>query len=536
MSCIQVPGELRPVPPALLAVLADVEDRVSDPGTAALFRSCFTSTWSTTMHHQPDGTTFVVTGDIPAMWLRDSAAQVRPYLVAASDPEVGAALVGVLRRQVRAVLLDPYANAFNAGPFGHHADPFDVPVPNPDVWERKYEVDSLCAPLQLAYALWTATGRTDHLDDELRAAARSIVALWRREQDHAGSDYRFLRTDGPFAGDSLPGGGHGGPVARTGMTWSGFRPSDDACTFGYLVPSNAMAAVSLTGLVELAHGPLADPELAADAAELGAEIATGVDAARTADGILPYETDGLGHHVLMDDANVPSLLSLPYLGWCATDDPDYLATRRLLLSERNPFWFAGGHAAGIGSPHTPTGWVWPIALAMEGLTSGTAEGRAAALAVLGRTHDGTGLMHESFDVDAPAKYTRPWVRLGQRPLRRAGAGDGGPRPLGALPPLLAHHDAAQPLRRQRSPQPDADCDALRERRSTRPQRRAGRQSRHGAPAAITAARCPRDHRTRTTTQVRRCARCGGGDQVADHRDDHHARNLAQVGRCSALPP
>ncbi len=407
MCDIQVPGELRPLPAALLAVLADVEHQLADANAAALFRNCFTSTWSTTMHHQPDGTTFVVTGDIPAMWLRDSAAQVRPYLVAAGDPEVGSALVGVLRRQVRSVLLDPYANAFNAVPSGHHADPFDVPVPHPGVWERKYEVDSLCAPLQLAYALWKATGRADHLDEEFRAAARSIVALWRLEQDHGRSGYRFLRTDGAFAGDSLPRDGRGAPVARTGMTWSGFRPSDDACTYGYLVPSNAMAAVSLTGLVEMALGPLADPGLATDAAALGAEIAAGVDAALV-DGVLPYETDGLAHHVLMDDANVPSLLSLPYLGWCADDDPLYVATREVLLGERNPFYFAGGQAAGIGSPHTPTGWVWPIALAMEGLTSGTAEGRAAALEVLRRTHDGTGLMHESFDVDDPSKYTRPW--------------------------------------------------------------------------------------------------------------------------------
>nr|WP_214316959.1 glycoside hydrolase family 125 protein [Nonomuraea sediminis] len=366
---------------------------------AGLVRGCLTNTWATSMRPVGDGEVFVITGDIPAMWLRDSTAQVRPYLaVAGQDPSVADALAGVSRRQVRYVLTDPYANAFNEGPDGGRAYPFDVPPPGPWVWERKYEVDSLAAVLQLAYALWRATGRTDHLDDRFTEAAWAIVRLWRLEQRHDGSPYAFERNEGPWAGDSLS----GTPVGWTGMTWSGFRPSDDPCSYGYLVPSNALASVSLRGLAEMT----ADAELALESLALADEIDAGIRAHAVVDGVLAYEVDGLGGALLADDANLPSLLSLPFTGWCTYDDPLYLATRELVLSPANPWYFSGKAAAGIGSPHTEPGYVWPLALAARGLTApGEAE---EMLAVLARTTGGTGLMHESFDADDPSRFTREW--------------------------------------------------------------------------------------------------------------------------------
>jgi meiotically up-regulated gene 157 (Mug157) protein len=354
---------------------------------------------------------FVKTGDIPAMWLRDSTAQVRPYLAVATDPEVGDVLAGVSRRQIRCVLLDPYANAFNDGPTGAHGEPADRPTPGTWVWERKYELDSLCAPLQLAYAIRRATGREDHLDDAFHRAAWTIVRLWRAEQSHAHSPYRFVRPSGPFASDSLPQGGRGAPVRRTGMTWSGFRPSDDPCRHGYLVPANALASASLHGLAELATSALHDAELAHESWTLADEIDAGIlaNAVVEADGasVLAYEVDGLGATLLGDDANLPSLLSLPLSGWCAPQDPLYQATRRLVLSKANPSYFSGRHASGVGSMHTPDGHVWPLAIATAGLT-GDGNAAAQALDTLATTTAGTGLMHESFHADDPGHFTRDW--------------------------------------------------------------------------------------------------------------------------------
>lgn len=354
---------------------------------------------------------FVKTGDIPAMWLRDSTAQVRPYLAVATDPEVGDVLAAVSRRQIRCVLLDPYANAFNDGPTGAHGEPGDLPTPGDWVWERKYELDSLCAPLQLAYALRRATGREDHLDEAFHRAAWLIVRLWRAEQSHAHWPYRFVRPSGPFAGDSLPFNGRGARVGWTGMTWSGFRPSDDACVHGYLIPANALASTSLHGLAELAAAVLDDTELAHECWRLADEIDAGILAHGVveADGasVLAYEVDGLGAALLGDDANLPSLLSLPLSGWCAPEDPLYRATRRFALSEANPSYFSGSYASGIGSTHTPDRHIWPLAIATAGLT-GSADEAARALEMLAATTAGTGLMHESFHVDAPGRFTRDW--------------------------------------------------------------------------------------------------------------------------------
>ncbi|WP_102124704.1 glycoside hydrolase family 125 protein [Deinococcus planocerae] len=383
------------------------------PRLAAMFESCLTSTLETTVRPQSDGTTFVITGDIPAMWLRDSAAQVRPYLLLApSDPAASDLIAGVVRRQVEYVLHDPYANAFNETASGARWED-DQTEMSDLVWERKYEVDSLCAVLHLAFQLWRATGRTDHLDTRFRAAAALILEVWRREQRHeAESPYRFVRTAWQERGQ-LPRGGLGSPIAETGMTWSGFRPSDDACRYGYLVPSNMYAVVVLGHLERLADEVLDDLDLLREARSLAASIQAGLDAHAKVEHpefgtIYAYEVDGLGNYLLMDDANVPSLLSLPYLGSCAQDDPLYLNTRRFVLSRANPYFYSGRAAAGVGSPHTPTGYVWPIALAIQGLTATDDVERLEMLRLLETTDAGTLWMHESFSADDPRRFTRPW--------------------------------------------------------------------------------------------------------------------------------
>ena len=355
-----------------------------------------------------DGSVHVGTGDIPAMWLRDSAAQVRPLLALAKEaPDVVELVAGVLRRQVELVLIDPRANAFNPGPTGS-AMRRDFRDQSPWVFERKYAVDSLCAPLTLAWLLWLTTGSTAHVDARFHAAARAIVDLWRSEQQHDRRSYALRRRLARRRA-SLSHRGRGAPVARTGMTWSGFRPSDDACVLGFHIPANALAAISLERVTQL----LGDECLAADAAQLAAEIRTGIadhgvvehpDAGR----IYAYEVDGRGGVLLQDDANVPSLLSLPYLGFCAPADPLYRTTRAFALGGGNPLFAKGRATRGIGSDHTRRGWVWPLALAMEGLTAAADEERHDALSRLEAlvTRDGT--FHESVDANDPRRFTRRW--------------------------------------------------------------------------------------------------------------------------------
>ncbi|WP_082592663.1 glycoside hydrolase family 125 protein [Paenibacillus sp. Soil766] len=387
--------------------------KVERPKLAAMFGECFANTFQTTIQQLEDDSTFVITGDIPAMWLRDSSAQVRTYLLLAKeDPQIADMIEGVVKRQVLYIGLDPYANAFNKEPHGagHQQD---ITQMSPWIWERKYEIDSLCYPIQLSYLLWKVTGRTTQFTDDFRSAALSILHLWRVEQEHeTQSPYRFQRLNCPPT-DTLTREGLGSEVSYTGMTWSGFRPSDDACTYGYLVPSNMFAVVVLGYLVEIANEVWQDTEVSKEALRLAAEIRNGIETSGiiqhpTLGAMYAYETDGLGAYHLMDDANVPSLLSIPYLGYTDISDPMYQRTRNFVLSEANPYYYKGKVAEGIGSPHTPERYIWPISLAVQGLTASSREEKLRLLDLLADTDAGTGFMHEGFHVDDPAKFTRPW--------------------------------------------------------------------------------------------------------------------------------
>lgn len=397
-------------PQALAGLVAAVGDRLGARVGDAVGR-CMADTLERTITRHPDGTAFVITGDIPAMWLRDSTTQLAPFLhLVGADERLADTIAAVSRRQQESVLRDPYANAFNDGPTG--AGHRDRTSQSPWVWERKYEIDSLAYPVQLAYDLWRITGRTDHLA-RFGQVGRTVVDLWRAEQrHHEGSPYTFERTDCPPS-DTLVRDGRGPEGAFTGMTWAGFRPSDDACRYGYNVPGNAFAVVVLGYLAELASEVLGDHTLADDATALRAELERGIREHGVVPGpagvpVYAYEVDGLGGVLLADDANSPSLLSLPLLGWCRADDPLYAATRDLILSDANPYHYSGAAASGIGSPHTPPGHVWPIALAIQGLTSTDPAERRRLLDLILATDAGTGAVHESFHVDDPAVYTREW--------------------------------------------------------------------------------------------------------------------------------
>ena len=383
------------------------------PKLARMFRQCFPNTLETTTELLEDGTTYVFTGDIPAMWLRDSTAQVRHYVpLAATDAQLQRIIEGLIRRQITYVGIDPYANAFNKEP-NDRSYSEDLTEHNPWVWERKYEIDSLCYPLQLSYLYWKATGQSGIFDAEFKTAVEKIVELWRVEQRHGEkSSYRFQRLHCPPS-DTLTRDGLGAPVENTGMTWSGFRPSDDACHYGYLIPSNMFAVVVLGYVEEIAREVYEDSDLLRSVASLRDEIDRGIEQFGLYEHeefgtIYAYETDGRGNFNLMDDANVPSLLSIPYMGYAAANDPIYQNTRRFLLSHHNPYFNEGKHARGIGSPHTPEGYIWPISLAMQGLTSTDPREMDELIDMLERTDADTGFMHEGFDPDDPVQFTREW--------------------------------------------------------------------------------------------------------------------------------
>ncbi len=408
--------------PVIEQVIADVGGKIRDPNLSALFRNCFPNTLNTTVTLGTDDAgrpdTFVVTGDIDAMWLRDSTAQVWPYLpFAPADPALQRLLQGVIHRQVRCVLSDPYANAFNRTP--HRSDwVTDLTEMTDDLHERKYELDSLCAVLRLSWGYYETTKDTSCFDGRWHAAMQRIVATIRREQastEEAAQDagaYRFQRVS-PIPTETLAGGGLGQPAQRCGLSKSPFRPSDDAALLPFLIPANALAVVGLRQLAILWRYVVGRPEDAAGAESLADEIDQGIRAHAivrhpTQGNIFAYEVDGFGSHYCMDDANVPSLLSLPYLGYCPPEDPLYVRTRGFILSHANPYYAAGQAGRGVGSPHTGAGTIWPIAVTMQALTSQSEDEIQTCLQTLKETHVGTGFMHESFWKDDPTRYTRSW--------------------------------------------------------------------------------------------------------------------------------
>ena len=399
------------IPGALHAHIDAYCDRLPDEKLRRLYRRCALSTWKTALREQEDGTVFVLTGDIPAMWLRDSAAQVTHYLPLSADPEVGAVVEGVIRRQLMYIAIDPYTNAFNPAPNGE-GWVNDLPDHGPWAHERKYEVDSLCYPIRLLYLYWKHSGSDTLIREKLEETMSIILQVWRTEQHHMEqSPYWFVRpSDNP---PCLPCEGKGNPVVYTGMTWSGFRPSDDPCTYGYLTASNMFAVVVLGYAAEMLRTVCGNEALAAACDALRAELDEAIQRHAVVEHptygpVYACETDGMGHYSMLDDANVPSLLSIPYIGYASVDDPIYQNTRRFLLGKDNPYYYEGTYARGIGSPHTPSRYVWHLALVMQGLTAVTAQEKREMLSMIAATDGGTDLLHEGFFVDDPTVYTREW--------------------------------------------------------------------------------------------------------------------------------
>lgn len=400
---------------SLEALIREVKEKLSSHREIAeVFDRCYRNTMQKTVERLEDGTTYVITGDIPAMWLRDSTAQMRPYLIlAAGNEEMADIIEGLIKRQVACIHIDPYANAFNREANGACWEQ-DKTLRNDWVWERKYEIDSLCYPVQLMYLFWKVTNRTEFFDLSIKKALEKIIQVFRIEQNHEEkSEYSFIRKN-TFFTDTLSRGGKGALVKPgIGLTWSGFRPSDDACTYGYLIPSNMFAVVILGYMEEIAEVIYNDTVLMQEANELKREIKAGIEnfgitAKEGYGNVYAYEVDGFGQFNLMDDANVPSLLSMEYLGYQPERKEVAENTRKLILSEANPYYYEGSKASGIGSSHTPVGYIWHISLAMEGLTTKDKNKKLSILKKMVKTDGDTEFMHESFNPDNPREYTREW--------------------------------------------------------------------------------------------------------------------------------
>ena len=396
----------------MYAYLDEMCGRIEDEKLREMFRKCYLNTLETTVKYDKDGNVFIITGDIEAMWLRDSSVQVSHYVrLAGKDEDAKELIVSLLKRQFALICLDPYANAFNeeANGRGHiHDETMKLDI----VWERKYEIDSLIYPLRLLNRYYQHTSDGGIFDELFFKTYKTILDTLIVEQDYKDSPYYFRRAaDGGI--DTLDNNGKGPDYAYTGMVRSAFRPSDDRCIYPFLVPSNMFIVAVLKELsANLENAGIAD--IYADTAKkLCSEIEEGIEKYAVVETeefgkIYAYEVDGLGNKLMMDDANVPSLMSLPYLGYCAKDDEMYLNTRNFVLSKSNPYFFEGKAAKGVGSPHTPKDYIWHIALVMEALTSAKEEDTERILNLLMSTDADTGFMHEGFDCNNPYEFTRSW--------------------------------------------------------------------------------------------------------------------------------
>ncbi len=397
----------------------DALARVS-PKLWQMFQNCFPNTLDTTVF--PSGErTFVITGDIDAMWLRDSGAQVWTYMpYIKEDAELRRLVRGVIMQQLEFICLDPYANAFLSDTTHVSEWASDFTTMKKGVHERKYELDSLCYPLRLAYQYWLLTGDDSIFGDTWAKAMDAILGLMREQQRTMGTktSYRFGRTS-HSAYETTGNYGYGHPARPCGMVASFFRPSDDAQTFPYLIPANIFAESVLRKAAVVLAEVNRDETRAKECRAIADDIHRGLQEHATVEHpvygrVYAYEVDGFGSHLLMDDANAPSLLSLPYLcpELVSMNDPVYLNTRRMIWSEANPYFFTGtveGEKVGaIGSPHTGLGNVWPMSIIMKGLTTNDRNEQRECVRLLTLTDGGTGYMHESFNPNDPTRFTRSW--------------------------------------------------------------------------------------------------------------------------------
>eukprot|EP01133_Synstelium_polycarpum_P003165 gene3165-3618_t len=399
------------------AAIQTFKAKVKNPELCWLFENCFPNTLDTTVYYKEENghpDTYVITGDIDAMWLRDSSAQVWPYLQFVNEDEhLKKLIAGVIFHQTKCILKDPYANAFYGDPNKVGEWKSDQTTMLPGVHERKWEIDSLCYPVRLAYHYWKKTKDSQPFTEDWKEAIKLTLKTFKDQQRKSGNGPYHFQRETLKPTDSQPMAGYGFPVKPVGLICSAFRPSDDATIFPFLIPSNFFAVSSLKQASEMVTAIFKDTTLAAELTKLALEVEAAIQKYGIVNHpeygkIYAFEVDGFGNAYLMDDANVPSLLALPYLGAIDVKQEIYQNTRKFVLSENNPFYFKGTAAEGIGGPHVGQDMIWPMSITMRALTSSDREEIKRCIQSLQKTHAGKGFMHESFHKDDPSNFTRAW--------------------------------------------------------------------------------------------------------------------------------
>ena len=402
---------------AVEAAIAEGKKKIKDEKLRWMFENCFPNTLDTTIRHKmKEGRrdSLVTSEDMDAMCLRDSSAQVWPYLpLTKEDKELQLLVGGLINRQAKCILIDPYANAFNDGPLGSYWETDHTQHMVKELHERKWEVDSLCYPIRLAYHYWQQTGDTLVFGADWHEAMILVVRTFREQQRKENlGPYSFTRDcDRPT--DSQINNGWGAPVKPVGLIVSSFRPSDDATQYGFLIPSNMFAVVSLRQLAEIEHKVYKNEAFAGECTALADEVDAAIHKYGTFNHpicgrIYAFEVDGFGNALCMDDANVPSLLSAPYLGYCSSKDAIYQNTRKMIWSDNNPYFFKGKAGEGVGGPHVGLNYIWPMSIIMKAFTTDNPGEIRACLKQLRDTDGETGFMHESFNSENAADFTRSW--------------------------------------------------------------------------------------------------------------------------------
>ncbi|KAJ5900707.1 Meiotically protein [Penicillium subrubescens] len=434
--------------PSVEKVIEDVTSRLVDKDLAQLFRNAFPNTLDTTIRWHQNGTTaaskrqsrrdtaqwtgaqtFIVTGDINAEWLRDSTNQLTNYqALAKKDKSLYNLILGAINTQAEFVIQSPYCNAFQppsaSGIPPENSTQVDTVHPAYEksfVFECKYELDSLAHFLLLGTEFYENTGSTEFLTDRWFKALQTVLdVIDAQSQPTFNSKNQFVTNQYTFQRETTIGTetlnlqGVGNPLnSGTGLIRSAFRPSDDATILGYFIPPNAMMSVQLRKVAKVINAAGGHDDLVNELEQRGKNLENAVKEHAIVNhpkygDVYAFEIDGYGSRILMDDANIPSLLSLPYLGFLDKSDKVYQNTRKMITEKAgNPYYLEGPAFHGIGGPHIGLENAWPMSLLMQALTS---DDDTEILDSINLVRDSSllGLVHESINVTKIKTYTRPW--------------------------------------------------------------------------------------------------------------------------------
>ncbi|KAG5941637.1 hypothetical protein E4U60_007790 [Claviceps pazoutovae] len=413
--------------PAVEKVIQDMKTRIKNPDLARLFENTFPSTLDTTVKYFDPAANlaFIVTGDITAQWLRDTGNQfAHLYKLLPQDGNLQALVKAVINTESRYISQYPYCGAFQPPPesglkptVNDYALKVNVnpPVDNQTVFECKYELDSLAGFLKISRSYYQNTHDTSFINSNWEDAMSKILqtieeqsqSSWSNDWDFV-SYYNWTGTTGSLA-PPVPNGGNGEPKQANGLVASSHRPSDDLCVFNFITSDNAMLAVELSHIADMLDAESKLGSVSKQIRQYANVIRKAIlEHTKTSNGIFAYETNGLGGQYIMDDANVPSLVSLPYLGFLPRNDSTYQKTKEAMFSRANPYYAVGKAFTGIGGPHVNATYPWPMSQVSGIFGTDDDEEIRQRLAMIMDHTSGLGLIHESVQMHNGSDFTRPW--------------------------------------------------------------------------------------------------------------------------------